>query len=409
MKFLRQLAMTASLACAATSASAQYNPYAAPATLPVPANPPRQFSYPTPPGVPANELHEPHGLHAVPPNAAPAGQDPYADWMGDCNGCAPCCTERAPCWYVSVIGLYMTRNKPDPYQMSFDTTNPVGELILNHDTLGDWEPGGEIRFGVYVGCRTAVEFSYWTLNNFDQQKLAFDPPGVGSLNTPFDFRSLEFGAGNPVTDWYDNAEAHRVTRRDEIHNFELNVIRHGLVCSPCSPLQVSGLVGVRYFRFAEDFQFASADDNPVFGADPATEAYYDIDVQNNLYGVQLGGQATFNLTKRWSVYAAPRFGVFINDMDQSSRIYTGTGITAMEIHSDRQIISVLGQLDVGLNYQFACGWSAQAGYRIIGISGIALSDRQIPYLQDDLFGISDIDHASNLVLHGITAGVEYRY
>jgi hypothetical protein len=45
----------------------------------------------------------------------------------------------------------------------------------------------------------------------------------------------------------------------------------------------------------------------------------------------------------------------------------------------------------------------------VAISGIALADDQVPYLADDLFGISDIDHNANLVLHGVMGGVTVTY
>jgi hypothetical protein len=411
--------MTAGVLCAASSASAQYHPYAAPAMLPAPQTQLRTAAYGEPQYTPApapEMIHHPGSSAVAPGPVAPAPVYDHA--MSGPEGCATCDNNGyaygddfglgacgcGPSWYAGFTALYMTRNKPNPYQVSFDTTNPVGELILNTDTIDDdWQEGFEVRVGKYLGCSSAVEFSYWTLDNFGGQVHAYDPAGVGSLNTPFDFRSLNFN-GAPVNDLFDNAEAHRLTRNDEFHNFEVNFIN--LSGNPCSRIRTSGLAGFRYINFRESWQLASSYMNRNFGVDPANEAYYDIDVENNLFGLQIGGRADVMLTDCLSLYAAPRFGVFANYMEHDSRIYSGTGVSAMNVSSNNTILSLLGQLDVGVNYQITNWLSVYGGYRVVAISGIALADQQIPYLQDDLFGISDIDHNSNLVLHGATGGLQ---
>ncbi len=424
MRVLRNLAMAAGVLCAPSLAMAQYYSYGAPATLPAPASPSRPLGY--------SSAAYPHadvrtGEVVETPTAVPAhaGSVPSSSYEGDvsgghgcssCNGgdhgwggygmggcgesCGDCC---GPSWFGSLAALYMERNRPNPYQLSFDTTNPVGELLLNIDTIGDWEAGFEVRVGKYIGCNTAVELGYWTLDNFGGQAFASDPVGVGSLNTPFDFRSLNF-AGVPVTDIFDNSQTHRFTRNDEIHNLELNLIRWTASCDPCARLQTSGLVGFRYFSFRESWELASADADPAFGVDPANEAYYNIDVDNNLYGLQLGGKVSYSVTQRLSAYAAPRVGAFWNNISHHTTIASGDGISALDVSSDRDVVSLLAQLDVGANFQLTPNIGLFAGYRVVAINGIALADDQVPFLADDLFGISDIDHNANLVLHGALVG-----
>ena len=69
----------------------------------------------------------------------------------------------------------------------------------------------------------------------------------------------------------------------------------------------------------------------------------------------------------------------------------------------------MAQLDVGVNYQFTPCIGVWGGYRVVAFTDMALSDQQIPFLQDDLIGISVIDHNTNLVLHGLMAGVTLSY
>jgi hypothetical protein len=413
--------MAAGVFAAPSLASAQYYSYGAPATLPAPSRQVQPMGYataaysgepvPAPTAVPAQEGYAPSpydqavssepGCTTCNQGGAYAGDGGEYGWGGWGGG--DCCC--GPNWYGSVAGLYMERNKPNPFQVSFDTTNPIGQLILNTDTIGDWEAGFEVRVGKYLCCgSSAVELGYWTLDDFGGEAYAYDPPGIGGLNTPFDFRSLNF-AGTPVNDLFDGAQVHRLRRSNDVHNVEINFINFPMSANPCSRMQASWLAGLRYFRFTEDWQLASGDTSASLGADPANEAYWNINTENNLFGLQIGGRGSFCATQKLSVYAAPRFGAFWNDMSLDYRIATGNGVTAVNISSDEDVVSLMAQLDVGVNYQFTPCIGVWGGYRVMAINGIALTDEQIPFLADDLNGIADIDRNSTLVLHGLMGGV----
>src|SRR5690606_16765022 len=90
-------------------------------------------------------------------------------------------------------------------------------------------------------------------------------------------------------------------------------------------LNVGLIAGVRYFRFDEGMQYASADGDPVFGVDPSNEGYYDIDVENNLIGVQIGANALYNVGRRVRLRATPKVGVYNNYISHMQRIYNVDG------------------------------------------------------------------------------------
>lgn len=422
MRFLHKLAMAAGVFAAPSLASAQYYSYGAPATLPAPTRQVQPMGYhsptysgeniPAPTAVGAQEGYAPSSSHYDNALSGDAGCSTCNGGggcsTGDCGdfGCGDCCC--GPSWYGSIAGLYLERNRPNKFQVSFDTTNPIGQLIMSTDTIGDWEAGFEVRVGKYLGCSSAVELGYWTIGDFEGEARAFDPPGIGGLNTPFDFRSLNF-AGTPVNDLFDGAQVHVLRRSNEIHNLEANFVSFPMSSNPCSRMQGSVLAGFRYFRFSEDWSLASSDNSPSFGVDPANEAYWNIDVENNLFGLQLGGRGSYAVTQKLSAFAAPRVGLFWNDMSMDYRIADGVGNEAVDISSDENAISLLAQLDVGVNYQFTPCIGLWGGYRVMALSGVALSDQQIPFLADDLNGIADIDHNSNLVLHGLMGGVTFTY
>ena len=68
------------------------------------------------------------------------------------------------------------------------------------------------------------------------------------------------GTSRP-TRFFDGAESQTVSRRDEFHNFEINLIREQLAWACDSPWDIGWSVGIRYFRFQESlaFQFAGSE------------------------------------------------------------------------------------------------------------------------------------------------------
>jgi hypothetical protein len=330
--------------------------------------------------------------------------------------CAPVC---GPTWYAAASGLIFTRNRPRFSQLSYDDTDLVGHVLSTDSSLGQWDPGPEIRLGLFINPCWAVEFTYWGIYGQDEESTVYAANLAGNLNTALDFSPLNIGADN-VNDLFDAAEAHRIRRDFDVNNFELNLIGGHLPCFDGNCVRITYLMGVRYLRFAEEFQFASADAVPVFGADAVNEAYYDIHVRNNLWGFQLGGRADWFWTPRFSIYAATKLGIYGNEMKQHSSIYNVNGIAtvgagnplagdAFDINSEKTLTSFLGELDLGLNFRITQCWSAVLGYRAVSISGLAYATDQIPAHLADLPGVADVDGNANMVLHGGYAGITFQW
>ncbi len=355
---------------------------------------------------------------------APAGTSGLSSGLGCTSNCdagctwgAPVCCEPCcgPTWYARVAGLAFTRNRPRFGQISYDDTNLVGQVLSTDTGLGQWDFGPEVRLGWYLNPCTALEFTYWGIYADDTGATTYASQLVGNLNSALDFSPVNIGVDN-VNDLYDAAQAHRITRDYSVHNFELNLLGGQLPRFDGNCLQLGYLAGFRYLRFGEQFEYASADANPVFGADPANEAYYDINVRNNLWGFQVGGRADWYMTPQFSIYAAPKFGIYANYMEQRSRIYNANGVAvvgpgnplaggAFDIASDKTITSFIGEVDLGMNYQLTQCWSAAVGYRALAISGLAYATDQIPSHFADLPGVVAIDDNADMILHGAYASV----
>ena len=207
----------------------------------------------------------------------------------------------------------------------------------------------------------------------------------------------------------------QISSRNEFHNFEANLWTD-CCCGPCNPLQLSWLAGFRFFRFTEDFLYGSADQAPALGLNPGADAYYSVDVENNLFGIQFGTQAEYKVGCNLGVFAEPRIGIFYNHIEQEQLLVNGNGVVAIDlagrplnIAEEKEDFATLAKLDVGVNYDFSCNLSAYVGYRLVAASGVALATDQIPQYISDINGIKAVDSNGHLFLHGVQAGVTWRF
>jgi hypothetical protein len=65
-------------------------------------------------------------------------------------------------------------------------------------------------------------------------------------------------------------------------------------------------------------------------------------------------------------------------------------------------------LDFGVRWNINRSWSLDAGYRIVGLSGVAIAEDNVQQANfQDLQGIANIQSQGAVVLHGGYAGVTY--
>jgi hypothetical protein len=314
--------------------------------------------------------------------------------------CGGCC---APTWFAAATGLFMTRDRPNTMWLSFDNRDVNSHLLSNQSAaINDYNPGFEIRVGRRFGMNQALELTYWTLDTFENSDSVRSP--TNNLNTTLTVSSITLG-GTSLDTFFDSAREHRIERRNEIHNIELNLLN--LPTTSYGRLSVSWLCGARFFRFDEGLQYSSVQGGSEFGSNNGlNEAYYDVDVENNLIGAQVGAQADWRFFDRFTLYAAPRVGLYGNDINHRSQVRRGDGLEAFTINSNEADIATLAQLDLGMSAQLTQHWNAFMGYRLVSGSGIALADNQLPSNLADQGGIQEIDSNGHLLLHGFTGGVQ---
>lgn len=213
-------------------------------------------------------------------------------------------------------------------------------------------------------------------------------------------------------------------------------------CGSCRPPRrffINGLAGVRYLRVDDDFgldsQFTIVDVPPSgnagnvpnanwptqytsFPTDDNNVMFSDFQADNELVGFQLGSSMNWLVGCRWSFFADGNVGIYGNNAEVYKRIYGGGGAVytfangggPAAVTGSETSLAYVGELRAGVGYQVSCNCRLTAAYRFIGIGGVALGVEEFQntnWANEEL--ASHIDTNNSIILHGLQAGVEYKY
>jgi hypothetical protein len=376
---------------------------------------------------PAGELVVPSDKHI---QQAPPIVSPEGDWnsctsgVGCASGCGPAC---CPGKYVYANGLVMTHLKNNGFVTSIDSGTGSPELFFCDPEYGNlWHGGFEIGTGCCFGgcCDRGFEVVYWGLYPAEGTITA-----TGTLDSLIDFGDIDFGGGdgNAI---FDGAAAHRVGFDQGFHSVEVNLIgnyggplgcgRVGCCGTGCGERWGFGwLAGFRYINFTEDWLFSADPTDTVFDGD-ADELNYEVDLQNNLIGFQMGAGFDYCLTNRFQTYIIGKVGIYGNDIQMQQRIYGASGNAVINngpfVGEDYDIsasdfdLAMSGQIDLGGRYAITENWSVDAGWRVLALSGVAITEDNVVQTNfQNVDGTNDIQTAGSLLLHGGYVGLTYAW
>ena len=313
-------------------------------------------------------------------------------------------------YVAGVRGLVFSRDYEDDLGLS---QNGAAQYLFSTDADLDYFGGFETFFGVRKCNGWGWQASYFGLFPSGAD-VTFNGPGLSTALRGL--ANLNYApTAQDVAFIYDGADNHRLYRENEIHNLEWNLLRNGGAFQGynCNAVNIEWMAGVRWFRFHEEMRYAAFSTNPVY----PPQMFYDLETQNDLIGFQLGARTEHCLTNRLSLALGTKFGIYGNEIYHRQSIHDGAGTFATinagpatgndyNYTSRKRDVSFLGELDLGLNYQFSSCWRANMGYRAIAATGIALAPDQVPVNFTDTSAINRINSNGSLILHGAYFGVE---
>jgi hypothetical protein len=306
------------------------------------------------------------------------------------------------------------------YTFSYDTANEEQQYTDAKDADIGWGGGFAAVAGRYFNCgQNAVEAVYWGWFPDEASTYTFSNNVAGDLSGIFNWDSLTYNGLNMGVGFVDDAEVHAIFHESEAHNVEVNVLSFSSAFgNGHSTLHYTVLAGVRYFHFRDHLTFRSDPNDSLFTGE-VDEIFYDISTTNHMVGVQIGGVGSYLVGPRLSLNGGTKVGLFGNHVNHTSNIggAAGTAVinngpnTGLEfsVDNNKDDVSFLAEIFLGVGYSINSRWSASAGYRAIAITGLALPTDQI---YPDLRGINDlytVESQSSLILHGAYFGAQFTF
>jgi hypothetical protein len=298
-----------------------------------------------------------------------AGADYGYGYGGSCgSGCFPS-------WYASAEAIYFQR---EPESSRIAPGAPADEF--------DFEWGGRLTVGRYFDCVSGFEVSFLGGLEYEQSGTIVDPTGAGALGSPFgDIGGLGANA------LFGNAVAQQLVYDSRMNNLEFNYVENGWNV-------VTMLVGTRYINLDERFRFGALG--------PAGQtAVLDIQTENHLIGVQVGGDIRHPVFRRGMFGTKLKLGGFINPAQ--TRLVVGSAPGGVAINNDDDDLGVSALIESGAFYQVQLlpGASVRVGYEFWYIWGLALAPDQTDFVLGADEG-SSTDVEGDTWFYGPTAGVE---
>ncbi len=311
----------------------------------------------------------------------------------------------------TVVGarwLYMRRDGADYKSLSYENAMPSNTLLVSDANLGP-QQGIEAFIVRQDECGQGWEGRYWGL--ISQTNVA--TLGNMPITQLTGLNSLPIPPWGSVGALYNDADYHRVERSSEFHSFEWNLLNHASVCANNSWL-FRGIFGVRVMRFRDALQYsAHSSTNFGFGFDRMS---YNIMTRNTFVGAQAGGSGEYCVTDKLRLGLGANAGLGTNFMDADQEIANSNGVLAphpgggnFSYMNSANDLSVFGEFDARLYYHVSCNWRLSCGYRVLGLTGVALAQNQIPYAFTSLPELNSVKRDGGLLLHGLTLGAEFSY
>ena len=317
-------------------------------------------------------------------------------------------------WVVGINVPIFDRDFDGDRLFSFNPSNPTQTLTSN-DADPNGTSGIEINLATRSSSGLGFEARYWGLYSSSTTDVL-----GGSPTTAINGLSQISQGGTSLADSFNTSDFHSLTRDYSFNNVELNLLRNGKAYAPFGRhLSVEWLHGFRYMQFDESLEYAG-----VSSSNSIIRSALNSSVENSLFGFQTGGRGEWHLYKRFSFAFGGKLGLFNN--------HARTGIVATNQNSDlsfarplinngpnagaefefgdtKDDLSLMGELDLGIIYQWKQRSRLRLGYRVLGVSDIADSQRNIPanFTNTTVLGSADTD--GDLVFRGGYVGVEIAF
>jgi hypothetical protein len=234
-----------------------------------------------------------------------------------------------------------------------------------------------------VWCDADVEVKFAMIDSWAQMATA-TTTGISTrihTNPPVDV-----GGGYDITSRYSS----------ELTNLELNV-RRRLDRLP----RVSLMAGFRYVELDERLDAA------LVGT--VTTFVYETNVQNRLYGFQVGGDLDLLACRSLCVRGFAKAGIFGNAGANSGGVGVIGQLPTATVLDRGYRTSFVGETGLSARYCFGHGLALRADYRVMWIDGVCLASDQLAATSYLPLPGSGVDTTGGAFYHGLFLGFDWSF
>ena len=304
------------------------------------------------------------------------------------------------------------------------------DLRVNNFALGS-----NYNYMVETGTNEAGAKTYQVFNFGGTNSLPGGVPGLSGTTTiyndfvptdPSTFDPTYIGSGVNIGDYgtYDEDATQtvysptimRLNVTSELHTAEINLkiaprgslhdrlvyLPNGRVRRECRTGWATNMtIGMRYFNLSESAVLSGHD----ISYSDLNGASYSVDVNNNLLGIQIGGEL---IDKHciWSWGTGWKIGPVYNWADKDNYLISNvlSGSQSMTFAKNSQKLGAFADISVWADYKFTKHWTAKVGYDFMWITSVALATEQLSVGTD--LGTKDASLTGTVFYQGLTLGAE---
>ena len=278
-----------------------------------------------------------------------------------------CC--RCPGWQFTVDGLALQREHMDAVPLVVDTG--TGATLVNADDLSfGYREGLRLAAARDIGYRSDVEFEFFFVDQLSASTTVTAPGAELTVyGAPFGTAPIALGYGT------------------DLYSFEANWRRAwGAGC-------IKTLIGFRMMELGENLTVTDALSPPQL---------FQGDIDNHLYGFQLGIEAAILRRGRWEIEGGLKCGIYDNSADFDAAFPQAGPAAVFKSAADHTTFA--GELWLGVNYHLTDCLALRLGYQAMWIEGVAILPEQLDDIVVPILG--ELDMGGSPLYHGAILGVQ---
>jgi hypothetical protein len=337
----------------------------------------------------------------------------HGAWPG---GSGQCCYPR---WFDVAIDTVLLKrdNLPRNLVLSKFGVGGFGGVALETDDFGsfDFKPGFRATATRLVGAGTNVEVTYLGAFNWASTATVRENNNLYSVLSEYGFLALPDGYAET-----DVADKHSIAYSTNLNSLEVNLRRRWV--APSCRLHSSMLMGIRYVRLEEDFDYRTRVRRPdAFSGLPVIAGMdYLVKTKNDMLGYQLGGELYGCITPSVGFSADLKAGIYGNHARQktsSDSFLVGDAPRATFLESDGVTsVALVSEATLKGYYKVTSRLTLRCGYRFLYLSSVALASENFNTVPSSLTvpeeprtRITDINNGGYAFYHGFDGGFEWTW